>query len=521
MNKTELVVVLSFISVAGWALEQSVNVSHVGGTAASVNGDGGVNVHLTNGGAGGTASNFGALFPGAGTAAGGIGANGNMQAFAADASSAMKVNVVAGGAGGGAAQFTGATGALTTPGYNGVPVSSFPVNMLVAGQQITTSNPVPVQSTGTSPVAVLLSGSQISNTNPLPVNQQGVWGATVTFPSPQAVTQSGTWTMQPGNTPNTAPWLVVGSTLMVHDGSDVQRTVGYSAGQSSVPANALIGGAAISNSNPMPVNQQGVWGATVTFPSPQAVTQSGGPWSTYTTNAFSSTTVTNVVGPVPVTPSTGVYTTVSATAVPTGLGQNAYGNNGAAIPQGTSVAQINLSSSGLHGVWSGPDYTFASYSASSGVYTVANTTGDIAQLCGNQNNVTLVTGLRITFTQTTAGIIPVTIAKRSAQDAGVYFSTMTDTAEDTNYPPSQSTATFFNNGITNAALVGYIDQQQVGAMASATATPNDIYISPANWRMKPIVLRSHDQCLAVNLQSTSFTGGKATITWEWMEVKGP
>lgn len=33
-------------------------------------------------------------------------------------------------------------------------------------------------------------------------------GAVVDFSAPSAVTQSGTWTVQPGNTPNTTPWVV-------------------------------------------------------------------------------------------------------------------------------------------------------------------------------------------------------------------------------------------------------------------------------------------------------------------------
>lgn len=38
--------------------------------------------------------------------------------------------------------------------------------------------------------------------------------ATIVFASPQAVTQSGTWTVQPGNTANTTPWLVTVSTAL-------------------------------------------------------------------------------------------------------------------------------------------------------------------------------------------------------------------------------------------------------------------------------------------------------------------
>lgn len=86
-----------------------------------------VNV-VAGGAAGGTSSNFSASFPSAGTAVGGMSAGGNMMPFAVDASSFLKVNVAAGGAGGGAAQFLNTANSLTTPSYVGT-ISSFPVNV--------------------------------------------------------------------------------------------------------------------------------------------------------------------------------------------------------------------------------------------------------------------------------------------------------------------------------------------------------------------------------------------------------
>src|SRR5258707_672220 len=53
-------------------------------------------------GGGGTSSTFGAAFPATGTAAGAKDAGGNMAALNLDASGFLKVNVAAGGAGGGA-----------------------------------------------------------------------------------------------------------------------------------------------------------------------------------------------------------------------------------------------------------------------------------------------------------------------------------------------------------------------------------------------------------------------------------
>src|SRR5882672_6029581 len=66
------------------------------------------------GGGGGTSSTFGAAFPATGTAAGFKDVGGNMAAGLLDASGFLKVNVAAGGAGGGAV--TVADGADVTQG---------------------------------------------------------------------------------------------------------------------------------------------------------------------------------------------------------------------------------------------------------------------------------------------------------------------------------------------------------------------------------------------------------------------
>jgi hypothetical protein len=50
-------------------------------------------------------------------------------------------------------------------------------------------------------VQVQVNGDLLSTANPMPVT------GTITTGT-HAVTQSGTWTVQPGNTPNTTPWLV-------------------------------------------------------------------------------------------------------------------------------------------------------------------------------------------------------------------------------------------------------------------------------------------------------------------------
>lgn len=108
----------------------------------------------------------------------------------------------------------------------------------------------------------------------LPASGGGVIGGTasnpfiVSFPSAQAVTQSGPWTIQPGNTPNTTPWLFSiaqgGNTATVNasgqvavncancSGSGVsqQDNTGYTAGTTNmVPMAGFVGSTAVTAGN--------------------------------------------------------------------------------------------------------------------------------------------------------------------------------------------------------------------------------------------------------------------------------
>ncbi len=246
----------------------------------------------------------------------------------------------------------------------------------------------------------------------------------------------------------------------------------------------------------------------------------------YQTNGGSiPVSVLNVIADSGTLSNNGVAATANRVGTLGGIAQNAYGNNGSAYTQGRDAASMILSTSGLLGVWSGPDITFASYSASTNPFTVSNTTSDISGICGNAQNTVQVYGLRVSCTQTTAGIVPITIAMRSSAYTSANatsFSTITAVAQDSNYVVVKSTAMYFTTaGIGNGTLIAYVDGGQIGCMAAATATPNDIYISPSSWRMKPIVLRGTAQCLGVNFQGASISGGKYTVGYDWMEVTSP
>lgn len=378
-----------------------------------------------------------------------------------------------------------------------------------------------------------------NNTTALPVS---VFNSTmaVIFPSPQAVTQSGIFSMANSSTAVTfvSPQTVIqstggvsGSTVAVTNAvgttlavsgtvTSNQGTNPWIVGNSSMAVSQVTGNWSIGNSSIAVSQVNANWtignsSIAVTQVNPNwtignssiAVSQVNPNWtvgnSTIATVGTLSdngaTTATNRIGTLPATYQKAFLGGTAATK----------GNNAA-----LSVSVVgNLFVSVM------PDISTASYSASTNTYTLATTTMDVTAICGNATNMVMVTGLRLTCTQTTAGIVPLTVAKRSSAYGGVTISTMTAVADDSNYVAYKSSAVFFSGaGPQNGTLVGYVDQAQLGCMAAATAAPNDIYISPPEWRQKPIVLRGASECLGVNFQGATMTGAKISPTWKWWEV---
>jgi hypothetical protein len=196
-----------------------------------------------------------------------------------------------------------------------------------------------------------------------------------------------------------------------------------------------------------------------------------------------------------------------------GIAQTSY-NNGTATTQGRDVA-ANVGTDGL--LWTAqlPAIRPASYHASASF--AGSSTTDNAVMPGNASNTVLVTKIMVSCTQTTAGMKTVTIIKRSAADTGGTSAAMTAVPDDSNYSAAVSAPlSYTSTGPSAGAAVGNIDSYQLGCMAAATASPNDIYV--LNLRQKPIVLRGTAQQLAVNFGNAAITGGNLTVTFEWIET---
>jgi hypothetical protein len=196
-----------------------------------------------------------------------------------------------------------------------------------------------------------------------------------------------------------------------------------------------------------------------------------------------------------------------------GIAQTSY-NNGTAATQGRDVAP-NVGTDGLLWTAALPAIRPASFVASKKF--AASSTTDNAVMPGNASNTVLLTAIKVTCTQTTAGNISVEILKRSAADTAGTSAAMTAVPDDSNYSAAVSAPlSYTGTGPSVGAAVGDVDNAQIGCMAAATATPNDIYI--LNRRQKPIVLRGVAQQVAVNTGNAAISGGNLTVTFEWIET---
>lgn len=341
-------------------------------------------------------------------------------------------------------------------------------------------------------------GLGTSTTNPLLTHDTGT------------VTITGTVTANAGTNLNT-------SLLALESGGNLATLAGGVTGSKYQVNIASWGGAALTTSNPIPTHDTGTVTVAGTVTSNQG-TAGAIAWPvavTQGTGTLNVSVLASTVGAVGTLADNGVAAATNRLPTMPSIYQTSY-LNGTAATQGRNGA-LSQGTDGLLWTASLPALRPASYSASTNTITSAASATDITAICGNATNIVLVYGLRLSCTQTTAGNVPLTVVKRSSAYTGAW-STMTAVAQDSNYAVMASTAIFFTANPTVGTLVGHLDNYKLGCMATGTASPNDIYISPSDWKMKPIVLRGTAQCVGVNLEATTVTGGAFTVTWDWIET---
>ncbi len=190
-------------------------------------------------------------------------------------------------------------------------------------------------------------------------------------------------------------------------------------------------------------------------------------------------------------------------------------NNGTAATQGRNVA-LNVGTDGALWVNAQPALRPASYEASANF--AASSTTDNACIYGNSTDTVVLYEVDVSGVQTTAGIVNVSLIRRSAAESGGTSTNMTAVRSDvTNYSAADTTPVYYTGtGPTAGTAVGNVDNKYTAFLSTSTATPADLYLW--NGRLKPQVLIGSSQGVCVNLGNAALTGGEMSLTWRWLEI---
>jgi hypothetical protein len=526
----------------------------------------GLDVNVLNAGSGGTASSFGAAFPATGTAAGfsdGV----NMLPGTLDASGFLKINCAAGCvAGGSFADSTPFTFGTTTVSNTAFVVDDVATNTVAensSGAARMNTNRIlymDISKTAANTIAIKVDGSAV--TQPVSLTSTTITGTVgvtqstspwvISFTAPQhVIVDSGTTTVTQATGTNlhvvvdtapttavtiaTAPVLVAGSAIIGKVGIDqttpgttnavavtnLPTTVDTNSGVKSASTLRVV----LATDQPALTNKLLVTPDSVALPANQSVNVSQinavtplmgngvtGTGSQRVTIASDNTAFSVNSSDVGTLADNGAAAATNRVATLPGIVQTSY-NNGTASTQGRNAA-LNVGTDGLLWTANLPAIRPASYVASSAF--AGSSTTDNAVMPGNASNTVLVTMVKVSCTQTTAGSITLTLLKRSTADTVGTSAAMTAVPDDSNYSAAVSAPlSYTGTGPTVGTPVGNVDNVKLGCEATTTAAPQDIYI--LNRRQKPIVLRGTAQQLAVNAGG-AITGGNITVTFEWLEV---
>lgn len=158
-----------------------------------------------------------------------------------------------------------------------------------------------------------------------------------------------------------------------------------------------------------------------------------------------------------------------------------------------------------------PPYYQSSYSASA---TQAQASaGDVFVLPGNATNTVYITRVILSCEQTTAGLVTLQILKRSTADTSGTSSNITVVPDDSKYSAGVSVPKAYSVVPTTGTLIGALDSNYLGCMATGTAASNDIYVMDR--RSKPIPLHGTAEQLVVSVPAA--TGGTYAVKLEWYE----
>jgi hypothetical protein len=179
---------------------------------------------------------------------------------------------------------------------------------------------------------------------------------------------------------------------------------------------------------------------------------------------------------------------------------------------GSAVTQPVLVTNGV----APTDGTKTSYSAAITGLVAASTATDIFTITGSASKIVRITRVEISGTQTTGGIVPIILIRRSTANTAGTSTAPAKVTHDTTNPTATATVLAYTANPTVGTLVGPI--RSLRAFVSGTTVANNIIVEDFGIRpSQAIVLRGTAEVLAVNLNSTTVTGSLFNISIEWTE----
>lgn len=158
----------------------------------------------------------------------------------------------------------------------------------------------------------------------------------------------------------------------------------------------------------------------------------------------------------------------------------------------------------------------ATYSASiTGLASAASCT-DLFTITGSSTKTIRVTYLEFSGVQTTAGDVDVVVLKRSTANTGGTSTNPTAVPHDSSSAAATATLNAYTANPTTGTLVGNIRAAKL-FVATATADSDNLALEYGKRPEQALVLRGTSQVLAINLNSTTVTGGAFDLNISWTE----
>lgn len=156
------------------------------------------------------------------------------------------------------------------------------------------------------------------------------------------------------------------------------------------------------------------------------------------------------------------------------------------------------------------------YSSVGNVASVASAT-DIFLINGVAGKPISVTRVEVTGVHTTAGLVDVSLVRRSTANSGGTSAATTIVPHDSSSPAAGAVMLQYTANPTPGTLVGAIKRAYtpVGPAATSIALPSFTFEAGLNGQ--PIRLNGVAEGLAVNLGGVTVTGGSFTCRIEWVE----